>query len=181
MTATVPNYRWSVSEFVRAWEAGAFDHRVELIEGEIWPVVIDDWHGETVSRLHAALPRDGVRITASTLIAGDSLPDPDCWVRRGDASPTGRLGQRLDSWRATDVLLVVEVSDETILADLNIKARLYGSAGYSVYWVVTEELVYEHTEPNHTGYANVRKYGRGERIPVRYASSDLAVEDLIGL
>ena len=30
MTETVANYRWSIGEFVRAWEAGAFDHRVEL-------------------------------------------------------------------------------------------------------------------------------------------------------
>ncbi|HEX3197225.1 MAG TPA: hypothetical protein VHR39_06670, partial [Propionibacteriaceae bacterium] len=24
---------------------GAFDQRVELIEGDVWPVVIGDWHG----------------------------------------------------------------------------------------------------------------------------------------
>lgn len=38
------------AEIVReAWEAGAFDHRVELVEGEVWPVVIGDWHGETLA------------------------------------------------------------------------------------------------------------------------------------
>ena len=43
MSSTVAPYRWSVSEFLRAWEAGAFDNRVELINGEVWPVVIGDW------------------------------------------------------------------------------------------------------------------------------------------
>lgn len=33
MTQAALAYRWSQSEFVRAWEAGAFDHRVELING----------------------------------------------------------------------------------------------------------------------------------------------------
>ena len=172
-------YRWTASEFLRAWEAGAFDHRVELIEGEVWPVVIGDWHGEMVSLVHAVLPREGVRITSSTLPSGDSLPDPDCWVRRVDAVPAGRLGRKLSEWDPSDVLLVVEVSDETVMADLTIKARLYGSSGYAVYWVVTEDTIYEHTEPRPSGYALVRKYGRGERIPVRYAGTDLAVDDLI--
>lgn len=35
MSATVPNYRWSTSEFVRTWEAGAFDHRVQFAGAEI--------------------------------------------------------------------------------------------------------------------------------------------------
>jgi hypothetical protein len=45
------------------------------------------------------------------------------------------------------VLLVVEVSDDTMLHDLQIKTKLYGNAGYPVYWVVTMEAIYEHTEP----------------------------------
>ena len=65
------------------------------------------------------------------------------------------------------------------MADLNVKARLYGSAGYAVYWVVAEDLIYEHTEPNAQGYTNVRKYGLGERIPVRYAGTDIAVDSLL--
>ena len=74
---------------------------------------------------------------------------------------------------------MVEVSDDTVVADLNVKARLYGSAGYAVYWVITQDLIYEHTEPNSTGYTNVRKYAPGQCIPVRYADVDLAVDDLL--
>ncbi|MEU1957765.1 hypothetical protein [Nocardia sp. NPDC019255] len=40
MTEASIAYRWTRSEFLHAWEAGAFDHRVELVEGELWPVVI---------------------------------------------------------------------------------------------------------------------------------------------
>ncbi len=54
MTDTVPNYRWSPSKFIRAWEAGAFDRRVELVDGEVWPVIIGSWHGRTVARLITA-------------------------------------------------------------------------------------------------------------------------------
>lgn len=80
MSQTVPNYRWSISEFARAWEAGVFDHRVELIDGEVWPVVSGGWHGKTVGRVIALISHQGVEVTTATLPSGDSLPDPDCWV-----------------------------------------------------------------------------------------------------
>ena len=180
MTQTVPNYRWSIGEFVRAWDAGAFDHRVELIEGEVWPVVIGTWHGRTTKRVVKMLPEDRAEVLLSTLPAGQSLPDPDCWVVRRGAEPTRKIGQRLDAWAPEDVLLVVEVSDETVMADLTQKASLYGSAGFATYWVVTSDVVYEHTEPRPTGYRHRVEYRRGDRLPVRYAGTDLAVDDLLG-
>ncbi|GAA1808501.1 Uma2 family endonuclease [Luedemannella flava] len=179
MSQSALAYHWSRSEFVRAWEAGAFDHRVELVEGEIWPVVIGSWHGDTVGQLMALLPRDGAKVTTATLPTGQSLPDPDCWVRRSDAEPVGTIGTRLSVWNPADVLLVVEVSDITTIEDLNIKARLYGQAGYAVYWVVTQDGVYEHTEPTPTGYRTRVEHRPGEHVPVRYADATIAVDDLI--
>lgn len=179
MTQSALAYRWSRSEFLRAWEAGAFDHRVELINGEVWPVVIGSWHGDTVGQLTAALPRAGVRVTTATLPTGESLPDPDCWVRRADAEPVGVVGSKLSVGDPSDVLLVVEVSDHTMLYDLEVKAKLYGQAGYSVYWVITQQSIFEHTTPTTRGYRTRVEYRPGERIPVTYAEMDLAVEDLI--
>jgi hypothetical protein len=59
-------YRFSRDEFVRAWEAAAFDHRVALIEGEVWPVAIGDWHGATVGRIIPRLWCGGTEVTTST-------------------------------------------------------------------------------------------------------------------
>lgn len=160
-------YRWSQSEFVRAWEAGVFDNAVELVEGEIWPLVVGSWHGDTVGHIVGMLPRSGARVTTATLPTRDSLPDPDCWVRRADAEPIGTVGSRLSVWDAPDVLLIVEVSDDTVIQDLNVKARLYGRAGYPVYWVVTHEGIYEHTGPTATGYRTRVEYLRGDRGPSR--------------
>nr|MDT0656723.1 Uma2 family endonuclease [Micromonospora sp. DSM 115978] len=179
MTRTDLGYRWSQREFMRAWEARAFDHRVELVEGEIWPVLIGPWHGDTVGQLLASLPRSEVRVTTSTLPTGESLPDPDCWVRPADAEPVGTVGTKLAVWDAADVLLVVEVADETMIQDLNVKARLYGQAGYPVYWVVTQAAIYEHTGPFESGYRTRVEYLHGEHIPIPYTDLALAVDDLI--
>ena len=177
--ATLP-YRFSRDGFVRAWEAGAFEgQRVELVEGEIWPVVIGRWHARTVARIIRALPGTGVEITCETLPSGDSLPDPDCWVASAKAEPIGSVGSKVSVWRPEDVLLVVEVSDDSVLADLTTKAQLYGKAGYQVYWVVTQDTIYEHAEPTAAGYRHRIEYHAGERVPVRYADTELAVDDLI--
>lgn len=100
-------------------------------------------------------------------------------LRRG-AKPAGEVGRRLSRWNATDVLLVVEVSDETVLADLTTKARIYGSAGYPVYWVVTADVIYEHTEPVDGGYRQRRECRRGDRLPVTYAGTAIFVEGVFG-
>ncbi|AEV82184.1 hypothetical protein ACWT_1168 [Actinoplanes sp. SE50] len=107
------------------------------------------------------------------------MPDPDCWVRRADAVPIATIGARLSVWKSADVLLVVEVSDETVLQDLNVKTRLYGAAGYPVYWVVTQERIFEHTGPTASGYRTRIEYRPGDRIPVGYASLDLPVSSLL--
>lgn len=179
-TATdVPRYRWTRNEFVRAWEAGAFDHRADLIEGEVWAVPIGSWHGEVTGQIVRALPDGGVKVTMATLPSGYSLPDPDCWVRRAGAAPAKSIGRRLASWRPDDVLLVVEVSDDSVMQDLGVKARIHAQAGYAVYWVVTAEAIYGHTGPTPEGYRERITYRPGERIPVGYAATDLDVGKLL--
>ena len=178
--AFTERYRWSVDEFVRAFDAGVFDKRVELLDGEVVPVSIGLWHGDVTDNVSHMLPREGVKVSPATLPSGASLPDPDLWVRRQGAVPITRLGRRIAAFDPTDVLLVVEVSDETVTTDLGFKAELYGSSGYSEYWVVTREAVFVHRNPSAEGYTNLVEYRPGQQLPVPYASDTcLDVAELI--
>lgn len=179
MTDAALTYRWSREGFLRAWEAGAFEARVEYVDGEVIPVVIGDWHGQVTVAIGAHLAHPSVTVTAATLPAGDSLPDPDCWVRRRRAQPESRIADRLSQWRSDDVLLVVEVSDETTTFDLGPKARLYGSAGFAVYWVITREALYVHTEPTSEGYRLRTELRRGETAALPYGDTVISIDDLI--
>lgn len=180
MAVTTIPYRWSLEEYLIAFEAGAFHERAELIDGEVWAVSIGRWHGRTAMRVARALPNDRFEVTAESLAAGSSLPDPDCWVLRRGAQPVVQLSRRVRRWAPDDVLLVVEVSDETRELDLGRKAALYAGAGYPRYWSVCREGVYAHTEPGPAGYRQRTLYALGERVPVPYAEGvTLAVEELI--
>ena len=178
-TQTSPRYRWDVDSFLRAHEAGVFDGRVELVDGEVWRVVLGTWPGTTTWRVGLRLTGQGV-LTNETLVGGGSLPDPDVWVRGAEARPVEVVGRRLSRWDPADVLLVVEVSVETVQEDLTVKARLYGSAGWQRYWVVVRDGVHEHTEPYAEGYRCVRRLGvdddvelpDGTSVPVRRLLED---------
>ena len=173
-------YRWGLEEFLHAWEGGAFTKRTELIDGEVWDVPIGQWHADTTAAVMRALPNRRFRVAAGSLPAGQSLPEPDCWVRRSGAVAVEQLSPRMKRWAAPDVVLVVEVSDETHDFDLMEKAKLYARAGFEAYWCVTREGVYVHSDPGPTGYLSRSLFGPGRHVTVPYAPDvTLAVDDLL--
>ncbi len=179
----VDTWHWDEASFVRAWEHGVFgDARVELIEGEVWPVSIGDWHGAVAASVTRALPNDQWRVTMSTLPAAGSLPDPDVWVRRRSARPISGLGEtgRLLRWSPADVALVVEVSDTSFAADTETKAVVYGRAGFGCYWVVHRGGVDVFTDPFESGYRSRERIDERGSVAVPYgASTTIAIASLL--
>lgn len=175
-----PAYRWSREAFLTAWESGVFTEHVELVDGEVLTVPIGPWHGDATARCIQALVAEGVTATTQTLVTGDSLPDPDVWVRPREATEAGQLSRRMVTWSPEDVLLVVEVSDETVLFDLNVKARLYASGGYAVYWVLTREALVVFTGPGPDGYRTTVTHRAGEHVPLPYGDRTVDVTALLG-
>ncbi|MGI5127386.1 Uma2 family endonuclease [Pseudonocardia sp. CA-107938] len=170
----------TLREFVMAWEAGEYGKRAELLDGVVRHMPIGDWHAETTVNVIRALPDGSYRISAGSLASGESLPGPDCFVRRRGARPIEQLSPRMSRWPAEDVVLVVEVSEETIDYNLGRKADIYAEVGFTHYWVVTPAGVYAHNEPHAGRYVERRLHKPGERITVPYAPAvELGVEDLI--
>lgn len=180
--ALVDTWRWDEESFILAWEAGVFrDERVELVEGEVWPVSIGLWHGAVTGNIVRALPNGEWRVTTASLPASGSIPDPDVWVHRRGAQPIARLGAtgRLARWSPSDVALVVEVADSSLPADLDTKARVYGRTGYATYWVVHRGGIYVLTDPCESGYRSQQPFGSGDEVPVPYDPDVRIAVDLI--
>ena len=79
--ALLDTWRWDEESFVVAWEAGVFrDQRVELVDGEVWPVSIGLWHGSVAGNVTRLLPDDEWRVTSASLPAAGSITDPDLTV-----------------------------------------------------------------------------------------------------
>ena len=80
-----------------------------------------------------------------------------------------------------EALLVVEGSDSTYVADLNIKLPIYADAGVPNYWIVDVNSrrveVYQH--PSCGQYSDVTFFEEGAFLPVAFEGCPaIAVSDL---
>jgi Uma2 family endonuclease len=136
MSTTLPiPKRFTRSEYYRLINSGVFDgQRLELIEGEIVQMPpLKNAHvvatGLTQRALEAAFGKSHwVRVQAPLHLTNHSEPEPDVAVVKG--SP------RDFKDHPKTALLVVEVSDSTLLYDQSVKGSLYARDIVLDYWIV---------------------------------------------
>lgn len=193
LRAAVPEFavaRMTVPEYLSLLNRGIYEDRhVEL------------WEGWVVERMpHGALPVMLIMLITEWLLERkpkgtavrsqapvqlrDSCPEPDVAVVRG---VTKDFGKRIPD--ASEILLLIEVSDATLKDDRTIKSRMYAAAGVKEYWIVNceEQQVEVYTDPSTTGktprYRKLTTYMRGQSVPAHVASrklGELPVNELFG-
>jgi Uma2 family endonuclease len=182
-------YQMTPRQFCKAINAGVFgEKRVELLGGIPFIMSQNPPHTFASRRLFAALqvlailPRWVVdKEVALTL--GRWRPIADTAVLRGpDTIYSTRLA------RASDVALLVEVSDTTYVKDSGPMLRRYASFRIPVYWIVdlSRRIVEVRTGPygrwTQAGYTLCHTYREGDVIPVELDGQEVgrvAVSDLL--
>jgi Uma2 family endonuclease len=153
--------RFTLNEYHRLGELGFFheDDHIELINGEIIEMASKGKAHETCLRnLWKQLPKIvGDRATlqsqAPITLPPNSEPEPDFAI----------VQNRDDNYlsahpKATDVLLVMEVSDSSLAYDQDVKIPLYAKAGITDYWIFNlfDNYLECYSEPYQD---NLGKYG----------------------
>ncbi len=89
-----------------------------------------------------------------------SEPEPDLVALKRSSDPFS-----LTTPLASELALVVEVSDSSLAVDLTIKARLYARAGVADYWVldVNGRRLIVHREPEAGRYKSIAAYSDQEQ------------------
>ena len=160
MTVLTPK-RFTIEEYHRLAEIGFFteDERVELIRGEIIIMAAKGtFHTSCSSNLLRELGalianRATLRCQDPIVLPSNSEPEPDFAIVRN----------RDDNYqsahpRASDILLVIEVSDSNLKYDQDVKISLYAEAGISDYWIFN--LVDNHLEVYSEPYQDMQeKFG----------------------
>lgn len=166
--AAMPRHRWSVAEYHRMAQSGLLDEtdRVELIDGDLLDMAsIGCKHAFIVNRLSQEFSAGGAQgqylvSTQNPVCLGDrSEPRPDIALLKNDnymdALPT-----------ASDVLLIVEVSDTTLEYDRDVKLGFYARHGIPEAWLLdvnaVELTVYR--EPAEGQYRLIRKPTAAEAV-----------------
>lgn len=188
----VGHHVWTREKYEHATELGLLgpDDHVELIEGEIVQKMPQNSPHSTavllgLEALRAAFPQDHVVRPQLPLSLGDwSQPEPDMAVVAGSARDFSGAQPTAD-----DAVLVVEISDSTLLPDQTTKAGLYARAGIGEYWIVNlpERVleVYRQPVPVEDGllgfaYRQVTRLTEAESVsPDAAPSFVVAVADLL--
>ncbi len=167
-------------------EAGILreDDCVELIDGEIVQMTpIGASHAGCVNRLTrifvaAAGERAVVTVQNPISVPPDSEPQPDLALLR----PRPDLYASAHP-EPTDVWLVVEVADTSLVFDRAVKIPLYARAGIPEIWLVdlAGQCVEVHRRPAGGSYGHMQRLQRGQRLACE-AFPDVAasVDDVLG-
>lgn len=168
MAISTIRHLFTVADYHRMVEAGILDEddRVELIEGEIVDMTPIGWrHQARVDHL-AELFRDLtgraiLRVQGSIWLSERSEPQPDLVLlrRREDYYADGGAGP-------ADVLLVVEVSDTSLVHERDLKVPLYAAAGIPEVWIVdlNGDAIAVYRDPGARGYRDVRTLRGSEQL-----------------
>ncbi len=138
MTVAIPK-RFTIDDYHQLIELGFLTEgdRVELVRGELIQMVSKGTpHTFSTTRLCRQLDRllgDQVNIRGQEPIEilPNSEPEPDVVLAKGNESD-----YLAHHPYPEDILLVVEISDLTLIYDQTIKLSVYAEAGISNYWIV---------------------------------------------
>jgi Uma2 family endonuclease len=179
----LPYHRWTVEEFHQMAVAGLLDEtdRVELIEGEMIDMApIGSKHAFIVNRISQLL---------SARVGGLCLVSTQNPVRFGDRSEPqpdiallGNSNYMAALPTATDVLLIIEVSDSTLEYDRDIKLGLYARHGIPEVWLidVNAKEITVYREPAEGQYRLIRKPTAAELVyPVRLPAVSLSLTEIM--
>jgi Uma2 family endonuclease len=148
---------WSIADYHQMIEARVLDEddRVELLEGKIVCMSPQrPFHAASVQRSGRLLfkllsDRAEIRVQLPVILGNDSEPEPDIAVVRFDADEYSFRHPE-----ASDIYLLIEVADWTILKDRKQKARIYGKNQVLEYWILDlqRRQVYIFRQPEDGSY-----------------------------
>jgi len=158
--------------------------RIELIEGDMLDMApMGTKHSAITSKLHElfvlTLSRSATVVSGGPVNLGEfSQPQPDLML----------LNRRADFYRgktpeASDVLLLIEVSDSSLTFDQGVKMNLYARYGVAEYWVVDVEgkRVVTYLEPTTKAYVRTLEFTAADAVtPQAFPDIKIAVGEIFG-
>lgn len=129
--------KWSVTDYQHMRDLGILDHRrCELINGEIWDIAPEGAFHRFVNHRGVNYLREVMQDKAEVFEAhpitlANSEPQPDIAIVR---LPDTRYLKRHPY--PDDIYWLIEIADTTLTYDLDIKRKLYATAGIQEYWVI---------------------------------------------
>lgn len=174
-------WKWTRKEYYRLWELGLIpDRRVQLIDGEIYLMLPQNPpHASAIAIVCRILDRAfgddfHPRVQLPLALALRTEPEPDIAMVAGKPEDYGKSHPK-------GAVLVVEVSDSTLIFDRAKKGLLYAQGGIADYWIVNliDGCLEVHRNPSRRGYKSRTILEPGEVVvPLHLPKARLKVASL---
>ena len=185
MRDTIGPYEFTVDQFLQIAEAGVLDPdvRLELIDGLILKMAPSSRAyanrvSDIVRALNQKIPLDIEASIQSTIRLNDwTAPAPDIALLTPEASL-----DEVNLPRPADILLIAEVSASTPGTAPRDKVTRYAQSGIPELWilVMTDDEIEVCRQPTPSGYADVRRLGRGDTLTIQaLAEVQVPVDELL--
>ena len=180
-------YRISLDQYEQLISTGILseDARVEFLDRLlVKQMPISPRHAGTTHligrRISRRLPEPWEVRSQSPVRLGEMEPQPDLAIVRGEG--TLFLSRHP---LASEIGLIIEVADTSLLRDQRDKSRIYADAGIPAYWVVNliDYRIEAYADPDQTpAYRSVTFFSRGESIPLMLDGqviAEISTDDLL--
>jgi Uma2 family endonuclease len=176
----IERHRFNVDEVIAMQDAGvvaAGDY--ELLDGDLCVVAAKKNDHEIIKRKLAAwlirhLPEQlCVAVEASLFLDAHNAPEPDIMIHADALLP--------EDVRGSDVLLLIEIADQSLTKDLGPKADLYGAHGVGEYWVIDAATRTTHLHKrsaDQTGWHSVTAIPAGAALTLLPTGGTITLADL---
>jgi Uma2 family endonuclease len=173
--------KWTLDDYHSMIAAGILqDRQVEFLAGEIHDMPpegpLHTFYGGSLADFfrqnigNRALVREAHPITLA-----NSEPEPDIAIVRGEWA-----NYRLRHPTAEEIFLVVEISESTLVKDLDRKKAIYAAAGIVEYWVLNlpklQLIVFRH--PQGQDYLSRQEFKEGEIAPLMFPDVKISLTQL---
>ena len=179
---TLTTYKWSIEEWHDLVDSGVLaGKRVELLEGEIIAMSPEGIpHRNTNHKVVKYLRKllDGIAevYESHPITLDNSEPEPDIAIVRLPESI-------YDTHHPypQDIYWLIEISNETLVKDLEQKTITYARNGIVEYWVIDlkNSKLIVHTQPQHDRYSKIVEYKTGVISPLAFPQVEIALDRLL--
>ena len=179
--------RFSVAEYHKMIESGILtpNDRVELLEGWIVEKMSQNPpHNSSVRRVQRrvarVLPADWTMSVQSAITLSESEPEPDISLARGAEEVYDNRHPR-----PSDIGVLMEVGDSTLLEDRRYKGALYAQEKIAEFWLinVVARKIELYTRPRAGKYQKKIEYTEKQSVPLVLDGNkiaDIPVSELFG-
>jgi hypothetical protein len=162
--------QFSVAEYHKMIETGILrsGDGVELLEGWIVNKMTQNPpHRSSVSRvvrrINRVLPDDWTMQIQGPITLSDSEPEPDIAIARGDEETYDARHPK-----PTEIGVLIEVGDSSVLLDRRYKGGLYAQARISEFWLINlvRRILEVYTKPRNGKYQKKVEYTETQKVPL---------------